>query len=162
MGNIISLCLPFLLINLIQTIFFTNGPLRSLGYPDFNLLIVIFAGLSFSRSKTLEIAFTAGLIRELFSAGRIGPDILIVMAIGLLTSVMQEKIYQENPITLATSIFTIVLIGQTGFSVTDFHTIFLPTNEWSTILSISIISALIAIPTYDIWQKTFPKRKKYY
>ena len=162
MGKFFLLCLPFLALNSLQTTLFTNGPLNTLGYPDFTILIVIFAGLSFPRTKALEVAFVAGFIRDLYRSGGMGPGMLIFLAVALLTTTMQEKIYQDNPITLGGSMFTLTFITQLSFSVADYHTLLLPLSAWGTIMGISVISGLISIPLTTPWQRAFPKKKKYY
>lgn len=86
--------------------------------PDLLAVAVIFFGLFSGIRSGIESGLVTGLIKDILSAGIFGANIIIFGALGLISGVLSERIYRDNPlIQFFISFLSAYLIS--GFNLTN-------------------------------------------
>ncbi|MDD5225760.1 MAG: rod shape-determining protein MreD [Candidatus Omnitrophica bacterium] len=66
-------------------------------YPSFLCLFICYAAFEWGGSKTVYIAFWAGLLRDLLGGGLIGLDATLLVALALALDFLVQKMERELP-----------------------------------------------------------------
>ncbi len=121
--------------------------------PDLMLIIVIFCGLFFGPGAGLEYGLAAGILKDMFTSGFFGMNIVACAITGLAAGILNDKFYKESKFTefiLAVSFtafclslhYLLVRFVSTNLALT------FPEYLVTSVLPVSVYTGLIALPVF--------------
>ena len=67
--------------------------------PGLLLVAVLFFGFNFGVLRGVEVGLLAGVLKDLFSVGEFGINILLFLSVGCIAGFLKKKLFKENLIT---------------------------------------------------------------
>lgn len=118
--------------------------------PEILLLVCAFFALYGTPKESLLACLGCGVLKDFFSAGRVGTYAIIFFIVGLCLSGLRRYIYRERVLTQLTVGFAVSLIANLLYLVflNIFVSAFSLSDSWRFIFLISVYAGLISPPLF--------------